>query len=159
MWVLLITQLLQLVGGWNLVNWFNNNCWLAIVTGTDRPKSVRNRCEIVVFDGVFHTCCHSFCVLEFSFFVGAFVIGLIQISSFSSLLLVRIVYVHNEGSFNLRLQRIFLRNPNDYRRMGHATIYPLLRLRFYIMRKSDRPYHMLNIHYLYNRQWLRTMLP
>ena len=54
---------------------------MAIVTITDRPKSVRNRCTIEGFGGV--------CVLPrflfgFSVGVGAFVIRLSQISSFFS---------------------------------------------------------------------------
>ena len=47
-------------------------------TPTDRPKSVRNRSLIEVFGGVFL----SRYVLDFSVGVGAFVIGLSQISSF-----------------------------------------------------------------------------
>ena len=54
---------------------------MAIVTPTDRPKSVRNRCVIEVFGGVFLL---SRCFLDFSVGVGAFVIGLSQISSFFS---------------------------------------------------------------------------
>ena len=52
-----------------------------LVTPTDRPKSVRNRCVIEVFGGVC-VCCPL--VFEFSVGVGSFVIGLSQISSFSS---------------------------------------------------------------------------
>ena len=52
---------------------------MAIVTPTDRPKSVRNRCVIEVFGGVFVL---SRCYLDFSVGVGAFVIGLSQISAF-----------------------------------------------------------------------------
>ena len=53
---------------------------MAIVTPADRPKSVRNRCVIEVFDGVPHVV-----TLLFGFSVGvrASVIGLSQISSFS----------------------------------------------------------------------------
>ena len=48
------------------------------VAPADRPKSVRNRCVIKVFGGVF------LCwILDFSDGVGAFVTGLSQISSFS----------------------------------------------------------------------------
>ena len=39
--------------GWDPVNRFNHTCSVAIVTPTDRPKSVRNRCVIEVFGGVF----------------------------------------------------------------------------------------------------------
>ena len=53
--------------------------WVAIVTPTDRPKSVRNRCVIEVFYVVF---VFSSCFLDCSVSVGAFVIGLSQISSF-----------------------------------------------------------------------------
>ena len=54
---------------------------MAIVTPTDRPKSVRNRCVIEVFGGVFVL---SRCSSDFSVGSGAFVIGLSQISSFFS---------------------------------------------------------------------------
>ena len=54
---------------------------MAIVTPADRPKSIRNRCVIEAFGGVFVL---SFCFLDFSVGVGAFVIGLSKISSFFS---------------------------------------------------------------------------
>ena len=54
---------------------------MAIVTPTDRPTSVRNRCVIEVFGGVFVL---SRCLLDFSVGVGAFVIGLSQIAFFFS---------------------------------------------------------------------------
>ena len=72
MCVLKITRLLRSVG-----NRFTHTSWVAIVTLTDRPKSVRNRCVIEVFGGVFVL---SRCFLDFSVCVGAFVIGLSQIS-------------------------------------------------------------------------------
>ena len=34
------------------VNQVNNTSWVAVVTPTDRPKSVRNRCVIELFCGV-----------------------------------------------------------------------------------------------------------
>ena len=54
---------------------------MTAVTPTDRPKSVRNRCVIEVFGGVFYVVTLLF---GFSVSVGAFVIGLSQISSFFS---------------------------------------------------------------------------
>ena len=54
--VILITQLLWLVGNWNHVNRFNHTILMTVVTPTDRPKSVRNRCVIEAFCGVL--CCH-----------------------------------------------------------------------------------------------------
>ena len=63
-------------------NKFNHTCMVAIVTQTCRPKSVHNRCEIDVFGGVFVL---SRCFFDFSVGVGAFVIGLTQISSFFSI--------------------------------------------------------------------------
>ena len=56
---------------------------MAIVTPTDRRESVRDRCVIEVFGGVFVL---SRCFLDFSVGVGAFVIGQSQISFFFSLL-------------------------------------------------------------------------
>ena len=52
---------------------------MTIVTPTDRPKSVCNHCVIKDFGGVLVL---SRCFFDFSVGVGAFVIGLSQISSF-----------------------------------------------------------------------------
>ena len=67
--------------GWDPVNRFNHTSWVAIIAQTDRPKSVRNRCVIEGFGGVK---CFVTLLFEFSVGVGAFVIGLSQISSFLS---------------------------------------------------------------------------
>ena len=53
---------------------------MAVVTPTDRPKSVRNRYVIELFVALFVL---SLCPFDISAGVGAFVIGLSQISSFS----------------------------------------------------------------------------
>ena len=55
---------------------------MAVGTQTDRPKSVRNRCIIELFVALFVL---SLCHFDVSAGVGAFVIGLSQISSFFSL--------------------------------------------------------------------------
>ena len=73
---------------WNPVNRFNHSSLVAFVTPTDRPMSVRNRCVIEVFGGVFVL---SRCLLDFSVGVGAFVIGLSQISFFFSVIKVMAV--------------------------------------------------------------------
>ena len=69
------------------VDQVNHTSWVAVVTPTDRPKSVRNYYVIEHFCGVV-------CVVTFPFDisvgVGAFVIGLGQISSFFS-----IAYLHD----------------------------------------------------------------
>ena len=39
--------------GWTFVNRFNHTSGVTVVTPTDRPKSVRNRCVSEVFCGVF----------------------------------------------------------------------------------------------------------
>ena len=62
-----------------LLNQLNQTHGVAVVTPTDRPKSVRNRCEIEVFVPLF---VFSRCFWDFSVGVGAFVIGPSQISSF-----------------------------------------------------------------------------
>ena len=51
MYVLLITRLLRLVGRWARKP-VNHTSWVAVVTPTDRPKSVRNRGVIELFCGV-----------------------------------------------------------------------------------------------------------
>ena len=52
MCVLLITWLLRLVEVLAPVNRFNHTSWVAVVTPTDRPKSVRTRSVIELFCGV-----------------------------------------------------------------------------------------------------------
>ena len=80
MCVLLIKRLLRLVGRWARKP-VNHTSWVALVTPTDRPKSVRNRCLIELFCGVGYVVTLPF---DISVGVGAFVIGLSQISSFFS---------------------------------------------------------------------------
>ena len=65
----------------NSLTGLTTSVYQTIVTPTERPKSVRNRCVIEVFRGV---CVLSRCFLGFSLDVGDFVIGLSQISSFVS---------------------------------------------------------------------------
>ena len=62
---------------------FYRTSLVAVVTPTDRPKSVRNCCLIEVFGYVFgDVFVLSRYILDFSFGVGVFVIGLSQVSSF-----------------------------------------------------------------------------
>ena len=63
------------------VNQANNTSWVALVTPTDRPKSVHNRCIIELFMVLFVL---SLCPYDISVGVWTFVIGLSQISSFFS---------------------------------------------------------------------------
>ena len=63
------------------VNLVNHTSWVAVVTPTDRDKSVRNRCVIERIVALFVL---SLCPFETSVGVGGFVIGLSQISSFFS---------------------------------------------------------------------------
>ena len=65
------------------VNKVNHTSWVAVVTPTNRPKSVRNRYVIKLFVALFVL---SLCPFDISVGLGAFVIGLNQISSFSLLL-------------------------------------------------------------------------
>ena len=80
MYVLLIIRMLRGVGRWARKP-VNHTSWVAVVTPTDRPKSVRNRCLIDFFVALFVL---SLCPFDISVGVGAFVIGLSQISSFLS---------------------------------------------------------------------------
>ena len=72
----------------------NHTSWVALVTPTDRPKSVRNRCLIELFCGVV---CVVTCPFDISVGVGAFVIGLGQISSILSLVEVSVYICINWG--------------------------------------------------------------
>ena len=63
------------------VNQVNHTSWVAVVTPTDRPKSFRNCCLIELFVVLF---VFSLSPFDISVGVGAFVIGLGQISSFLS---------------------------------------------------------------------------
>ena len=78
MCVLLIARLLRGVGRW-VRKPINHTSWVAVVTPTDRPKSVRNRCIIELFVALFVLSLYPF---DNSVGIGAFVIGLSQISSF-----------------------------------------------------------------------------
>ena len=62
----------RLVGRWARKP-VNHTSWVALVTPTDRPKSVRNRCLIELFYGVV---CVVTCPFDIYVGVGAFVIGL-----------------------------------------------------------------------------------
>ena len=75
-------------GKFGPVNQVNHTSWVAVVTPTDRPKSVRNRCVIKLFMTLFAL---SFCPFDNSADVGAFVIGLSQISSFFSYYSVKLL--------------------------------------------------------------------
>ena len=63
------------------VNQANHTSWVAVVTPTDRPNTVPNRCVIELFVALFVL---SLCPFDISVGVGTFVIGLSQISSFFS---------------------------------------------------------------------------
>ena len=65
----------------SVLNRFHHTSWVAVVTLTDRPKSVHTRCVIEVFVGVFVLPLY---VSEFSVGMEAFIIELSQISSFFS---------------------------------------------------------------------------
>ena len=62
---------------------------MALVTPTDRPKSVRNRFLIDFFVALFVL---SLCPFDISVGVGAFVIGLSQISSFFSYVPFKVIH-------------------------------------------------------------------
>ena len=60
----------------------NHTSLVTVITPTDRPKSVHNHCVIELFGDMFVL---SRCPFDMSVGIGAFVVGLIQISSFFSL--------------------------------------------------------------------------
>ena len=84
--------------GWDPVNWFNHTNGVAFFTPTYR-KSVRNCCVIEVFGGVFVL---SRCFMYFPVGVEAFVIGLSQISSFFSLVIVLVLLDKDNEADNLQ---------------------------------------------------------
>ena len=57
----------------------NRNSWMTVVTPSDRPKSVRNRCVIELLGDVSVLSC---CLFDISIGIRAFCIGLKQSSSF-----------------------------------------------------------------------------
>ena len=75
------------------VNQVNHTSWVAVVTPTDRPKSIRNRFVIKLFVALFVL---SLCPFDISAGVGAFVIGLSQISSFFLLVFYEIATRHGK---------------------------------------------------------------
>ena len=83
MCVILIARLLRKVGRWARKS-VNHTSSMAVVTPTDRPKSVRNRCIIELFVALFVLFLFPF---DNSVGIGDFVIGLSQISTFFLLVL------------------------------------------------------------------------
>ena len=91
---LLITRLLRLVGRWARKP-VNHTSWVTVVTPTDRPKSVRNRCVIEVFCGVvyvvtlpfWHFCwCMGFCHrTESDLFLFLLFISYIEINNYDDI--------------------------------------------------------------------------
>ena len=81
MCVLLITRLLREVARWARKPIYHT-MWMTVVTPSDRPKSVRNRGVIELFVALFVLSLRPFYI---SACVGAFIIGLSQISAFLSL--------------------------------------------------------------------------
>ena len=71
-----LVRLLRGVGRWTRKP-VNHTSWVAVVTPTHRPKSVRNRCVIELFVAWFVL---SLCPFDISVGVGAFDIGLSKIS-------------------------------------------------------------------------------
>ena len=67
------------------VNQVNHTSWVAVVTPTDRPELVRNRCVIEFFVALFVL---SLCPFDISAGVGAFVIGLIESDLFIFLFMI-----------------------------------------------------------------------
>ena len=96
---------------------------MAVVTPTDRPKSVRNRCVVELFVVLFVL---SLCSCDISVGVGAFVIGLSQISSFFSLCKIPMFIQPN-------LKSIFLR------KVGHSLQIMILLLIFDKLNAPERP--------------------
>ena len=106
MCVLLITRLLRGVGRWARKP-VNHTSWVAVVTPTDRPKSVRNRCLIEFFYGVvcvvalpfWHFCwCRGFCHRT-----GSDLLLFVFSSSCASQW-----YVHRKTHFKIRVSTIEL---------------------------------------------------
>ena len=104
-------------GSWKVgpVNQYNHTSWVAVVTLTDRPKSVRNRFVIELFVALFAL---SLCPFDISVGVGAFVVGLSLISSFFSfnmhLITIHICqYYVNSCLTSLLLLRILTKRTED----------------------------------------------
>ena len=82
--------------GWALANRFNHTSEVTAVTPAERPKSVRNRCVIDAFGGVFF-----FVVtLIFGFFCGYIVDFVIGPSQISSLFLLNLINLYNNNKYN-----------------------------------------------------------
>ena len=88
----------------------NHTSWVVVVTPTDRPKSVRNRCLIELFRVLFVS---SLCPFDISVGVGAFIINqvmkIIDVADFEHEALDRniLIYAINSSQFDItRLQDV-----------------------------------------------------
>ena len=95
----------------------NHISWVAVVTTTDRPKSVRSRCVIELFVALFVL---SLCPFDISAGEGAFVIGLSQISSFSLDLCVKTL---GQGHDPIVWYIIKIQHGSQELRSGHGFGY------------------------------------
>ena len=86
MCVLLITRLLRGVGRWARKP-VNHTSWVAVVTPTDRPKSIRNCCLIELFCGVV-------CVVTLSLWHFCWYRGFCHRTGSDLLLFVSILWLH-----------------------------------------------------------------
>ena len=97
------------------VNQVNHTSWMAVVTPTDRPKSVRNRCVIELFCAVvcvvtlpfWHFCwCRGFChKTELDLFLFLFGYLVMVLFWICQIFLIGAVYIPPESSKYSKIQR------------------------------------------------------
>ena len=83
------------------VNYVNHTSWVAVVTPTDCPKSVRNRCRIEIFCGVV---CVVFCRLTFLLVYGLLSWDWVGSLSFS----IDMFNAISKSKFVLNIKKMFL---------------------------------------------------
>ena len=89
------------------------------ILSTDRPKSVRNRCLIELFVALFVL---SLCLFDISVCVGAFVIGLSQVSSFLSSKRISGDFINTKDRHYIGFISFNMKCPNVYTHAHFSTI-------------------------------------
>ena len=152
MYVLLITRLLWGVGRWARKP-VNHTSWVAVVTLTDRPKSVRNYCLIELFCGV--VCVVTLPLWHFCWYrgfchrTGSDLLLFVLLSGLCSLTSVIVLQPYHSGfkNFVIRSRRFtnFFRRPDDYNNKRQEFWTSLL---FFLLKFCPRIFAFFGLRHL-----------
>ena len=104
----------------------NQASWVAVVTPTDRSKSVHNRCVIELFSGLFVL---SLCPFDISAGIGACVTGLSQMTSFFFKVMTYVINTHKKEE-TIGWNKVYNSNNSELTEKGVYVVYIIKRYHF-----------------------------